>query len=196
MNYNTLLAISNIFGDTDIAQTYIQFLGFLLGILTLIGLIVTLNLQRIALIEQTKVNEIQSKVALKEITPLISLHTTPKIITGSPCQGEVIISIKEASCNVYSYGFIYLHNYFSRHDDILSLAAPLPVGNHHLMSLAFSPNIVKASIYRSEIQRECGIYIEIVYGDVYQIAKYKAIYELTDFHSNRPLLVLQSNKLV
>lgn len=57
-----LLGVNTLFGDSDVVQTHIQLWGFLLGILTLVGLMYTINLQRIAIEEQNRINSKQMKL--------------------------------------------------------------------------------------------------------------------------------------
>jgi len=59
---NHIIAIATLFGDHDVVQTHIQFWGFILTFFSIIGLLLTINLQRIALIDQTRTNSIQNRL--------------------------------------------------------------------------------------------------------------------------------------
>lgn len=69
MNYESLivLGVSTLFGDSDVVQTHIQLWGFILGIFTLIGLMYTINLQRVAIEEQNRINSKQLELFQLEL---------------------------------------------------------------------------------------------------------------------------------
>jgi len=181
-----LLGAPTILGDSDVVQTYIQVLGTLIGFVTLGGVLYTLYMQRKALEEQTNVNNIQNKVALKEITPIISLSADRN--GYEPWSGYVKLNVSQASCVVEKYGFVKPSNLFSDNNISLRMTnVTHHIGQHNLMYLKRSPNIVDVAPYEYDPNIELDeLKIELVYGDQYGIAKYEAIFLMSNIFAPEP----------
>ncbi|MGJ1295538.1 hypothetical protein ACR777_15130 [Sphingobacterium spiritivorum] len=74
------LVIDSIIGDTDVAQTWIQLVGLMITFVSFIAVIITINLQLLALNEQNKINaktmdliNLQIKQTAKDIFPEIKV---------------------------------------------------------------------------------------------------------------------------
>ncbi len=191
-----LLGVQTMFGDSDIVQTHIQFWGFIVGLFSIILLIITLNLQRIALANQNKVNELEMKVALKEITPVISLLTTPS--SQTPWSGIIQLRIDNDSAIVRTFGFLLSSPLWENELDFSNiLSVPLPVGTHDLKNVSMTnyyldltPHI---SAYGNDID---DLKFEITYEDNYGIRRYRSIFVITRILTNSPEFMLFSHTVI
>lgn len=193
--YQILLGVPTFFGDSDIAQTYIQFFGFLLGLITLMGLVITLNLQRIAIDEQTKVNDLQNKVAMTTLTPVISLKTQRK--EQDRWKGTIYLNVSVASCIIYKYGFKKISNFFDPDVEELITNVPHDVGEHPLKYIGISPNVNKAeplaTIQGLEID-ELKLVIE--YGDKFGLTRYRSEFYMEEIYQYQPKFKLVQHEQI
>ena len=183
---NTIyLGIATMIGDHEIAQTYIQLIGLILSFLSAVAVIVTLNLQRISNDQQSKINELETKIKMKELTPIINLRT--EIVDISRNIYNVIMDVSNSEAIVYMMGFKEHKSYLINDEDLFSSYGQIiNTGTYQLKRIRFNRRILITTNELSRIDgNDNSLKLELIFTDSNMIQKYKTEY-LISYTEDRP----------
>lgn len=170
------LGVVTILGDSDSVQTYIQLIGIIIAFLSAIAVVVTLNLQRISFNEQTKINDLDLKIKLEQLSPDISVNI--RSVPSANDEYNINLIIENADAIIYSFGFKENKNYILKDDNILKPAnLIIKKGTHLLKTIKLNPNQFAKNAGQSVMNKvqnfNDDLILELFYSDKYYIQKYK-----------------------
>ena len=166
-------------GDHDVAQTYIQLIGLILSFLSAVAVIVTLNLQRISTDQQSKINELETKIKMKELTPIINLRI--EIVDISRNIYNVIMDVSNSEAIIYMMGFREHKSYLINDEDFFSAYGRIiNTGTYQLKRIQFNRQTLFTTNELSRIDgNDNSLKLELIFTDSNMIQKYKTEYSIS-----------------
>lgn len=183
-----ILTIDSFWGSTESAQTWFAFITLALSFLSVVGLLVTINIQTFALREQSNVNkrqiellELQIMEYSRRFIPKFSLKWIPVDYKVPMPKGKIELEIlDEEPMYIYSVGLVGKEHialselYFAKENYHKILTA----GKYDLLSLEHSDKFFWCEIYdKNELNKPTiEIAFEIIFSNSSQTRKFRTVF--------------------
>lgn len=183
-----ILTIDSFWGDTESAQTWFAFIASGLSFLSVVGLLITINIQTFALREQSNINkrhiellELQIMEYSRKFIPKFSLKWDPVNYKVSMPKGKIVIQVlDEEPMYIYSVGLVENEEIAFKELVVSSenYHKILTMGEYDLVSIEHSDKFFLREIYDKEKLNRPSIEItfEIFFANSDQTRKFRSVF--------------------